>query len=214
MQVIRRNAMGRKDNFNNQKQKIKKELMNLNNNKLYNYVMLKIRKRKYKDIIPVLDNDIIYSILALEMHDIKYILLNKYQKRKEYLFKNRYYSKINFYRKDLTKEEIKYLINEIRYDDINIFIDNYNAFNNIFKEIDEQIGNNIPDWIFSIKLDSKIFSLSNLCGLGLYIRNNFIHNKKIESTLRELYHPDSLSRIILSGYRFYKIGIFELFKEQ
>ena len=210
--------MKHKSRYNSQLLKLKKMLFDLHNKKLYNYVMLKIKKRKYGDIlkkISDLDIDFAYLILVLQMLDKKNILLIKYQKRKEYLYKIRYYEKIKTLRGDLTKEEIMYLINEIRFEDIKIFNEYHTMFINIFKEIDKQIKDNVPEWLFEIKLDPRMVSISNLMGIGLFIRNNFIHNNKIDKTIKGLFlDPDSLSGTILDGHRYFKIGIFEIFKKQ
>ena len=207
-----------KDRYNSLLLELKKELFNLHNKKLYNYIMVKIRKHKYDDILTKiidLDIDFSYSILALQSLAKKDLILDKYEKRKEYLYKVRYYDKIKVLRNDLNKEEIMYLINEIRFRDINIFNEYYSIFINFFKELDRQIENDIPEWLFTIKLDPRMVSINNLMGIGLFIRNNYIHNKKINKTLRDLFFdPDSLSSIILNGYRYFKIGIFEIFKRQ
>jgi hypothetical protein len=208
--------MKQKNRYKNELFKLKKMLNNLHNKKLYNYVMLKIKKRKYNDIKYLFDlGDIFYSIIILETYDKKYILLNNYQERKEYLYKNTFFEKIKLFRSDLKKEEIKYLLNEMRFENIKKFINNYDLFIKYFIEIDKEFEGNIPDWIFTIKLDRRIISINNLMGLGLYIRNKYIHNNKIDKTLKEIDRdPDSLSGIILKGYRYYKIGIFEIFKKQ
>ena len=208
--------MKQKNRYKNELFKLKKMLINLHNKKLYNYVLLKIKKRKYNDIKYIFDlGDIFYSIIFLETYDKKYILLNNYQKRKEYLYKNKYFEKIKYFRNDLNKEEIKYLLNEMRFENIKYFIEKYDLFIKYFKEIDEEFKGNNPDWIFNIKLDRRIMSLENLMGFGLYIRNKYIHNNKIDKTFKEIDRdPDGLSRVILNGYRYYKIGIFEIFKKQ
>jgi hypothetical protein len=208
--------MNKKNRYNSKLIELKKMLLNLHNKKLYNYVMMKIKKRKYKDINNLFDlGDIFYSIIILETYDKKYILLNNYQRRKEYLYKCKYFEKIKLYRNDLKKEEIKYLLKEMEFNNIIIFIDNYDLLINIFNEIDKEIEGNTLDWIFTIKLERRILAINNLIGLGLYIRNKYIHNNKIDKMLKEKNRdPDGLSGIILNGYRYYKIGIFEIFKKQ
>jgi hypothetical protein len=204
--------------YNSELLNLKKLLFKQNNKKLYNYVMIKIKKHKYEDIEKIFDlDDIFYSIMILKMHDKKYLLKEKYNERKEYLYKLNFYEKIKIIRNDLNKKEIVYLIKEMKYDNIKKYIENYELFTKLFIEIDKDLKENIPDWIKSIRLDPRIMSINNLMGLGLYIRNNFIHNGKIDSIINKFdlyFEPDSLSRIILNGYRYYKIGLFKIFGKQ
>jgi hypothetical protein len=91
----------------------------------------------------------------------------------------------------------------------------YENYINLFKDLD----NNIAKEIDKLK-NPKEYIWNELhndhFGFGLYIRNNYIYkmNYNVKYIFGEYARAfaDAISSNILNGYRFYKLGIFDIFK--
>jgi len=199
---------------------LKKYIKSINLNKRdFNYLFLNIRKGKYEILyekFKYFGTNLVY-IKIIETSEYKYLLERNRDKRKSILQKINYINKICNINNEITKYKAIKLMEPIYLEYIINYNNYYENFINIFKDLDKNIGKEIvklknsKEYIFN-ELHSDHF------GLGMYIRNHYIFKKNhdvkyIFGSIAKLI-ADDISTEILNGYRFYKLGIFEIFKSK
>jgi hypothetical protein len=197
---------------------LKKYLIGIKLNKKYcNYIFLKIRKREYEILykkFKYFGTNLVY-IKSIEIYDYK-SLLKKYRiKKNDILRKINFINNICKINDKIKKHKAIKLIGPISIENIITYKKFYEKYLNLFIDLD----NNMAKEIDKLK-DSKEYICNELqndhFGLGLYIRNNYIYkmNYNVEYIFGEYARifADDISSNVLNGYRFYKLGIFDIFK--
>jgi hypothetical protein len=181
---------------------------------------MKIRKSEYRNISKYFDfgTDLFIYPILLEMEDRKSILKIKYENSKNYLEKNRYVEPIKKLNNSLTLKQIKDLLKEMDNRYIKMFRLYYDNFISLFIELDKNIKQETVNRIIEENYKKKYFPIDHFF-LGMYIRNEYIFKKNdnvnvIFSKEKYYFDDDSKSTIIIFGYRYYKLGIFNIFEEK
>ena len=114
-------------------------------------------------------------------------------------------------------DQVNKIINDCNFDYIIKYTLYYNNFMNIFLGLEKNIGREIdqlpdPENYIQERLQDDHF------GLGLYVRNQYLHTKDKNKDINIIFDyysnidADYISTMILYGYRFFKMGIFKIFK--
>ena len=197
---------------------LKKYIKSINLEKRhFNYLLLKIRKREYEILYEkfrYFETKLVY-IKIIETSDHKYLLEKKRAKRNNILRKINYINKLCNENNEISKHKAIKLMEPIYIEYFIRYSKFYENFIDLFKDLDKNIGSKIE----KLK-DSKKYICDNLhddhFGIGMYIRNHYIfkrnYNVKYIFGSEAKLFPDDISSEILNGYRFYKLGIFEIFK--
>ena len=196
--------------------------------RIYNHILLKLRKCEYDTIIDrYIDffNDsqyaLFYEISHLRMYDKKNRNESKHRMKIYNLKKNMIIEKIRIVKNyTFTIRQINSMLENLNNSDIEKFNKYYYNFINIFSEIDKHIDSDSIIRITSAEYQSKYSTVEHF-GLGMVIRNEYIY-KNLDKNVENIFYnkndseylppePDDISAIILIGYRYYKLGIFNVF---
>ena len=179
-----------------------------------NYLLLKIKKREYNTIYKIYNSEtkIPYYVKQLEIHDKKCSLIEKRSNKRDILSKIYYVYKICKIKNEITKYKAIKLMGDLYYECINRYKMYFTNYINIFCDLDKNVSEEISNsdiYIFE-KLHRDHF------GLGMYVRNKYVYTKNEDVMTifgsQGICFADWISTDILNGYRFYKIGIFDIFR--
>ena len=207
------------------------------NKKIYNIILIKIRKNDYCFVFNFLEkyisdyytlfrkgveNKIYFSLHELRFSSFKYKLKMKRMAKLELLSKPKYIKRL-FLCESFDKAFIKEIIEKMDSKQIKIYEKYYEFFNKIFTEVDKQTIKNIYSTIFGhIEIGINIYSLielrKNWCEYS-DLKNSFgidtwFLDKEIQGDDDDLDVRKEKLEIFLYGYGLYKMGVFKIFKEK
>ena len=157
--------------------------------------------------------------LSFKLYIFKQYIKELKQKRmkKRELFLRKHYIKKLILMNKIPIDQVNKIINDCDFDYIIKYTLYYNNFMNIFLDLDKTIGREIDQLPDPENYIQEILHGDHF-GLGLYIRNQYLYTKDKNKDINNIFDhygnidADHNSTIILYGYRFFKMGIFKIFK--